>query len=95
MAVFDGLSRYVEPPVTPYEVFDTRGRLVRAIPVPEPPIESSAGVHVRREGQTLDQLAGGYLTDPHAYWRICELNDAIVPDALEERETIDIPLPIR
>jgi hypothetical protein len=95
MAVFDRLSRYVEPPVTPYEAFDTRGRLVRALPVPEAPVETSAGVHVRREGQTLDHLANGYLTDPHAYWRIAELNDAIVPDALEERETIEIPNPIR
>jgi len=95
MAVFDGLSRYVVPPVTPYEVVDARGRLVRAIPTPEPPVETSAGVHVRREGQTLDQLANGYLTDPHAYWRIAELNDAIVPDALDERETLNIPSPIR
>jgi hypothetical protein len=95
MAIFDRLSRYVEPPVAPYEAFDTRGRLVRALPVPEAPVEISAGVHVRREGQTLDHLASGYLSDPHAYWRIAELNDAIVPDALEERETIEIPAPVR
>ena len=58
-------------------------------------MEISAGVHIRREGQTLDQLANGYLADPHGYWRIAELNDAIVPDALEERETLEIPSPIR
>jgi len=95
MAVFDAKSRYVVPPVIPYEVVDARGRIVRAVPTPEPPIEISAGVHVRREGQQLDQLAQGYLADAHAYWRIAELNGAIVPDALDERETLNIPSPIR
>jgi len=95
MAVFDKLSRYVRPPLTPYAAVDTRNREVRALPTPAQPNETPLGAHAKKEGQTLDQLANGYLQDPHAYWRIAELNDAMLPDALEERETLLIPTPNR
>jgi hypothetical protein len=95
MAIFDPLSRYVTPPVTPYRVIDIRGREVLALPTPEPPIETPVGRHVKKEGQNLDQLAASYLGDPHAYWRIAEVNDAVVPDALAEETVIDIPAPTR
>src|ERR1700752_492111 len=87
MANFDRLSRYVTPPVIPYEAFDARGRLVRVVPVPEPPVEVTAGVHVRREGQSLDQLANGYLADPHAYWRLPALQYALLPRPLPKEAT--------
>ena len=95
MATFDRMSRYAKPPLSLYEVKDIRGRTVRALPTPERPAEVALGAHVKRQGQTLDQLANGYLSDPHAYWRVAELNGALVPDALEERETLLIPLPNR
>jgi hypothetical protein len=95
MALFDRLSRYVKPPLTPYAAVDVRGREVRALPVPEPPAEVSAGLHVRKQGEAIDQLAASYLGDPHAYWRIAELNKAIVPDALSELEVLEIPAPVR
>ena len=95
MATFDRLSRYVKPAVEPYPAHDIRGREVRAIPTPEPPVEVSAGTHVKKQGQTLDQLAAGYLADPHAYWRIAEVNNAVLPDSLAEVDTVEIPAPIR
>ncbi len=95
MATFDRLSRYAKPPLESYTVVDTRNREVRALPVPARSVETTAGVHVKKEGQNLDQLANGYLADPHGYWRIVELNGAILPDALEERETLLIPNPVR
>ena len=95
MAIFDRLSRYVVPPVTPYAVVDIRGREVLALPTPEPPNEIAVGRHVKKEGQTLDQLASSYLADPHAYWRLAEVNDAILPDALTDLTVIDIPAPTR
>jgi hypothetical protein len=95
MALFDPKSRYVLPPLEAYSVIDARGRAVSALPTPEAPAERAVGRHVRREGTSLDQLANSYLNDPHGYWRICELNDAVVPDALAERDTIDIPDPTR
>ncbi len=51
MAIFDRLSRYVKPPVTPYRVIDIRGREVLALPTPEPPNEIAIGRHVKKEGQ--------------------------------------------
>jgi hypothetical protein len=94
MANFDRSSRYARAGQR-YEVTDIRGRSVLAVPTPEPPVELAAGVHVKKQGQTLDQLANGYLTDPHGYWRIAELNGVLVPDALEERDMVLIPVPTR
>ena len=95
MAVFDRKSRYVKPALEPYKAVDVRGREVSALPPPEPPIELAVGRHIRHEGQTLDQLAAAYLSDPHAYWRIAELNDAILPDGLAEQSELNIPDPTR
>ena len=95
MAVFDPKSRYVKPALVPYETVDVRGRSVHALPTPEPPLEQAVGRHVKKEGQNLDQLANAYLRDPHAYWRLAELNGVILPDALSERVEIDIPDPKR
>ncbi len=91
MALFDPKSRYTEPPVVPYEAYDVRGRRVLALPVPEPPQEMPVGKHAKRAGQSLDQLANAYLADPNGYWRIAEVNDAILPDALDEAELVIIP----
>ena len=95
MALFDRLSRYVKPPLTPYPAVDVRGREVRALPVPDAPTEVSAGLHVRKQGEAIDQLAAAFLADANGYWRIAELNKTILPDALTELEVIEIPAPIR
>jgi hypothetical protein len=95
MALFDRLSRYVKPPLATYQVIDVRGRQVTALPVPEPPPETSAGIHVSKQGETLDQLAFAFLADPHAFWRIAEVNGAVLPDALAELEQLKIPAPGR
>ena len=95
MAVFDRLSRYVKPPLEPYVAIDARGRSVKALPTPEAPVEVSVGRHVKKEHQRLDHLAGGYLNDPNAFWRLAELNGAVLPDALVERELIEVPSKVR
>jgi hypothetical protein len=95
MAVFDPKSRYVKPPLEPYAVTDIRGRDVKALPMPESPVQIAAARHVRKEGQRLDHLASGYLRDANGYWRLADLNEAVLPDALAEAETILIPAPTR
>jgi len=74
-----------------YAVRDRRGREVRVYAPFPPPAQSLLGVHLRRDGQRLDHLAHHYLADPTAFWRICEENDAMVPDALAESSEIRIP----
>ncbi|HVL26279.1 MAG TPA: hypothetical protein VM450_19465 [Thermomicrobiales bacterium] len=87
--MFDPKSRYAKQ--TPYQVTDRRGRTVNVVPVPEPPGDAVLGYHVLRQGQRLDHLAANYLDDPAGFWRICHLNDAMLPEALSEAREIAIP----
>jgi hypothetical protein len=87
--MFDLKSRYAK--LTTYRLTDRRGRTVNVVPVPDPPNDVLLGYHVLRQGQRLDHLAANYLKDPAGYWRICELNDAMLPEALSEVREIAIP----
>lgn len=90
MSLFDEKSRYVLNAEI-YEVRDLRGRSVMALTVPDAPIQTLLGEHLRKEGQRLDHLANFYLQDPNGFWRLAELNDAMLPDALAEVDTLKIP----
>jgi hypothetical protein len=89
--MFDPNSRYVG--VAGYTAIDRRGRMVTVIPAPDKPAQALLGLHRRIDGQRLDHLAYHYLGDPAGYWRICELSDVMLPDALAEAR--DIPIPVK
>ncbi len=91
--LFDPKSRYAK--LEPYEVVDRRGRKVKVVPVPETPGQTALGTHLVRQGQRMDHLAKGYLDDAAGFWRICELNDVMLPDALAEQREIEIPRKVR
>ena len=59
--------------------------------VADKPVQTLLGEHLRKEGQRLDHLANFYLQDPNGFWRIAELNDAMLPDALAEVDIVKIP----
>jgi hypothetical protein len=86
---FDSLSRYAS--VTPYPREDHRGRVVMVVPVPAAPAELLLGIHVLRQGERLDHLAFRYLNNPAGFWRICELNNVMLAEALSEQKEISIP----
>ena len=90
MAIFEAKSRYVKN-ASIYEVTDRRGRRVAALTVADRPVQTLLGEHLRKEGQRLDHLANFYLQDPNGFWRIAELNDAMLPDALAEVDIVKIP----
>jgi len=90
MALFDAKSRYVKN-ASIYEAIDRRGRRVPALTAAEKPVQILLGEHLRREGQRLDHLANFYLQDSNGFWRLCELNDAMLPDALAETDIVKIP----
>ena len=90
MAVFDGKSRYVKNAST-YEATDRHGRRVVALTVADKPEQTLLSEHLLKEGQRLDHLANFYLEDSNGFWRICELNDVMLPDALAEVDVIKIP----
>ena len=69
--------------------------MVTVIPAPDKPDQALLGLHRRIDGQRLDHLAFHYLADPAGYWRICELADAMTPDALAEARDIAIPAKAR
>ncbi len=88
--MFEKKSRYGG--LESYEVTDRRGRTVKVVPVPAAPEQGRLGVHLRRDGQRLDHLAAKYLNDPAGFWRICEINDVMLPEALAEADEIVIPV---
>jgi hypothetical protein len=87
--MFDRNSRYSAQPA--YLTRTSDGRTVVAVTIPLPRTERSAGEHRRREGDRLDLLAARYLNEPTTFWRLCDLNGASVPAALEARPLIAIP----
>jgi hypothetical protein len=87
--VFDPDSRYVSAPT--YTVTDHRGRTVEVVAVPDHPSAALLGVHLRHQGERLDHLAYRYLSDAATWWRIAELNEAMLADALAEVLEIRIP----
>ena len=87
--MFDMNSRYVKLPT--YQVPDRRGRQVAVVPPAPALTQELAGYHVRKDGQRLDLLAGRYLADATMFWRICELADVMLPDALGVAAEIPIP----
>lgn len=93
MAKIDPKSRYADVEQTP--VVDRRGTVVQSLAAPKAVSEVFKGYHLRKQGQRLDHLAFRYLADPAGFWRICELNDAMVPDALSEAQKIAIPTKTR
>jgi hypothetical protein len=87
--MFEPPSRYATTPT--YIVTDHRGRQVVVVSVPPRPVQAELGVHLRREGERLDHLAFRYLGDATAWWRIAELADVELPDALFETRELRIP----
>ncbi|MGA9772084.1 MAG: hypothetical protein WBV94_23835 [Blastocatellia bacterium] len=87
--MFDSKSRYAA--VATYTVTDHRGRAVEVVAVPERIEESTLGFHVLRQGERLDHLAQRYLENAAGFWRICELNNVMLPETLTEAREIAIP----
>jgi len=90
MALFDRKSRYIRH-ASVVTTTDRHGRTVTAVTPAEPPAEQELGKHLKKEHQRLDHLANYYLKDPNGFWRIAEINDALLPDALAERDIVSIP----
>jgi len=90
MSLYEKNSRYMKYAEV-VEISDDQGRVVERVSRAKRPTQHLLGEHIRREGQRLDHLANYYLGDANGYWRICEINDAMLPDQLAEVELITIP----
>lgn len=74
-----------------YQVTRADGTIVSVTKLPLPVKRSLQGYHQRLEGERLDSLAYSYLKDANAFWKLCEANNTVVPDALASRKLIGIP----
>jgi hypothetical protein len=68
------------------------GTVVTVTKLPLPVQNPVQGFHRRLEEQQLDLIATHYLKDATAFWRLCDANNTIVPDALAVHDLIGIPV---
>nr|AWJ66036.1 hypothetical protein [uncultured bacterium] len=89
MSIFADTSRYRFAEV--YEATDRTGRKVLALTAAEPPAQRILGEHLRSEGERLDLIAGFYLDDPAAFWRLALANDVLTPDTIAQAASVSVP----
>jgi len=86
-------SRYLK--AGQYTLTRADGTQVTLTRLPSPLTAPLLGYHRRQLGQRLDLVAARYLADATTFWRLCDANDAVVPDALTEQPLVGIPAPTK
>lgn len=88
-----GLQGTLFPPTSRYHGIDTAKLqtgsdktiiYMRRRFLPPPENFSLLQEHVVTEGERLDNITAQYVGDPEQFWRICDANRAMRPDALTE-----------
>ena len=82
-------SRYLS--ATQYVVTTPSGATVAAVSVYRSTSPTLRGFYKRVQGQRLDQIANYYLADPTTFWKLCDANATLVPDALANAAQVGIP----
>ena len=67
------------------------GTVVTVTNLPLPLKNPLLGFHRRLDGQRLDLIASHYLQDATTFWRLCDVNKSMVPDALAAQDLVGIP----
>lgn len=88
--MFFSSSRYAAAGT--YTVRTSRGDTVVVTRLPVRAAPTLRGFHPRKDIERLDLIASNYLGDATAAWRLCDANDAIVPDALGARPRVAVPV---
>lgn len=83
-------SRYATS--SQYTLTLASGMVVRVVRAPTPGAPAVLGYYRRQTGDRLDQIAARFLGDATQFWRICDANGAVVPDALAARPLVGVPL---
>jgi hypothetical protein len=83
-------SRYIV--ASQYNLTLKDGTIVRVVKTPTPGSPAVLGYYRRQTGDRLDQIAARFLSDATQFWRICDANGAMVPDALAARALVGVPL---
>ncbi|MDQ3743679.1 MAG: LysM domain-containing protein [Acidobacteriota bacterium] len=97
--MFDNTSRYYNletPTITVPDADDgTRDiRYVRRRIIPSAAGLTTLVEHTVAQGERLDQITARYLGDPTQFWRVCDANNVVQPEELEEAgRVVQIALP--
>lgn len=68
------------------------GSTLQTLKLPLPGLALIRGYHRRLDGQRLDLIANAFIKDATTFWRLCDANNAVIPDALAAQPLIGIPL---
>ncbi len=82
-------SRYEKMPT--YTVTLKSGATVTAVRMPTPNRSPVIGAYPRNDAQRLDLVANHFLGDATTFWRLCDANGTVCPEALAARALVSIP----
>lgn len=97
--MFDKNSRYYNLETATMTITDREGmpreiRYLRRRFIPSSEGMVTLVEHPVSQGDRLDNITARYLGDPTQFWRLCDTNNVLRPDELEEiGRTIKISLP--
>ena len=97
--MFDSTSRYAKCRIATLNVTDPDGTMGEIRYIQRRFIPPAEGItiiveHRVTQGERLDNITAQYLGDPTQFWRICDANEVMNPDELEETGTsIKIAMP--
>lgn len=97
--MFDPASRYFNIENATMSAQDKDGAERKIVYKKRRVIPSSEGMttiveHTAVQGERLDNITARYIGDPTQFWRICDVNNVMSPDELEEEgRVIVIALP--
>jgi len=96
--MFPATSRYSGIAITSLQTAD--GRTVpylRRRFLPPSAAAITLAEHVVTQGERLDNITARYLGDPEQFWRVCDANNAMLPEELTDEAALGrrlrIPLP--
>lgn len=87
--MFDTTSRYSGLDTATITVPDASGdtrdvRYVRRRIIASTANQTTLVEHTVAQGERLDRITARYLGDPTQFWRLCDSNNVLVPEELEE-----------
>lgn len=97
--MFDTTSRYFNLEIATISVPDSDDgtrtiRYVRRRIIPSAENLTTLLEHTVAQGERLDNITARYLGDPTQFWRVCDANNVLRPEELEEiGRVVEIALP--
>jgi hypothetical protein len=87
--VFTSDSRYADAGT--YQVTLPDGTIATVTRIPRPSAQQPIGWYPRGDAERLDVIAFRFLDNATKAWLLCDVNDAMSPDALAAHARIGIP----